>query len=134
MTSTEPTTPLELRKFGLLVGGVFIGLFGLLLPWLKSHPMHLWPFCVGVPLVLLGLFFPVALRPLHSVWIKIGSVLGWINTRILLSLLFVFIFTPIGWIMRFLKKDPLELSWKQDAPTYWAEIGSSTPQPMDRPF
>lgn len=45
------------------------------------------------------------------VWFKIAEVLGWINTRIILSLVFFVFLTPIALLKKLLsfKKDPLKL-------------------------
>jgi hypothetical protein len=58
-------------------------------------------------LVGLGLALPSTLRHIHLVWMKIGHVLGYINTRILLGVIFYGLITPMGMIMRVLGKDPM---------------------------
>lgn len=127
-------TTWELRKFGWTVGGVFVGAFGLVVPWLLSRPHPHWPFWVGLPLLILGTLIPVALKPVYIVWMKIAHVLGWINTRILLSLMFFLVFTPLGLLMRLTKKDPLRLAWGNKSLSYWSESEFDNPMKFDRPF
>ena len=64
----------ELRKFGLLFGAVLIVLFGLLLPWWKTHPLPRWPYFVGVPFIVLALVWPAILRFPYIGWMKFGAV------------------------------------------------------------
>ena len=83
MNATVNTNPdkQELRKFGLVFAGMFILIFGLLLPWIwdKSSPM--WPWIVAAAFVAVALLVPTALGPVYRLWMKIGHALGWLNTR-----------------------------------------------------
>ena len=74
----------DLRSFGLLVGGVFavIGFWPLIR---RGEDYRTWALALAVLLIAPALVFPVALKPIHKVWMKLGHVLGWINTRILLG-------------------------------------------------
>ncbi|HCU23565.1 MAG TPA: hypothetical protein DF383_01000 [Deltaproteobacteria bacterium] len=124
----------ELRHFGLLVGGIFALLFGLLLPflWGKSYPR--WPWWVGAPLFFFALFFPSALKVPHRIWTLLGEVLNWINTRIILSLLFFLVFTPIGLFLKISGKDPLRRRRDPSADSYRTRRGELLPGQMERPF
>ena len=51
---------------------------------------------------------PSALSGLAVVWGRVGHALGWFNSRVLLTAMFVFVFLPIGLVMRLLGNDPLE--------------------------
>jgi hypothetical protein len=78
-------TEKELREFGLITAAIAAGLFGLVLPWLKHHAIPYAPWIVAVVMLLLALLAPLALKPVYRIWIKIGDLLGWINTRIILG-------------------------------------------------
>lgn len=110
-------THTELRKFGLLVGGVFlvIGFWPLVF---RSEPFRLWALCLGGFLMIVGAALPRALAPIHRAWMWIGHILGWINTRILLSIVFYGLVTPIGIIFRLMGKDAMRQAVAQDCPTY----------------
>jgi hypothetical protein len=84
----------ELRKFGVLVGTIFV-LIGLA-PLRKGLAPRQLIVELGAFSVLVAALQPGALRYLHQAWMKIGEVLGWINTRILLTLVFFVILTPIA--------------------------------------
>lgn len=116
MAHKQPTRR-DYRKFGLFLGALFIAAG--LLPLLRGGPMRLWAEAVGVAIAAVALAVPMAIRPVYWVSLKVGGVLGWINTRILLSVLFYLIFTPVGLILRLVRVR--EVSWPNRArrPTYW---------------
>ncbi len=113
----QPAGKKELRNFGLLVGGVF-SIMGLWPVFMHGEPMRFWAVGLGAVLVLLGGFVPSSLGLLHGSWMWIGHVLGWINTRILLGLVFYGLITPMGMLFRLLGKDAMRRTITQDSPTY----------------
>lgn len=130
----EKLTKKDLRKFGFLVGTLFMLLFGMILPYLKNRGFVAWPYVVGTIFVLPALFSPLVLRPVHFVWMQIGHVLGYINTRIIAVIMFVLIFTPIGLFMRFISRDILSRSLKDDIDSYRNDIVDYDITHMERPF
>ena len=62
---------------------------------------------IGTVLVLLGLVRPSLLTRPAAAWWRLAHVLGYINTRILLTLLYFFLLTPMGLIWRAIGKDPM---------------------------
>jgi len=127
-------TPTELRKFGLAVGGVFMILFGLILPWILNRPWPRWPWIVGGPLFFFALVYPPALRIPHKIWMALGLALNWINTRIILGLLFFGIFTPIAFIMKLMRRDPMARGFEKQLDTYRVSVKESALHQMERPF
>jgi len=113
----QPAGKKELRSFGLLVGAVFsvIGIWPLLF---RGEPIRLWAAGVGGALILFGGVLPGVLAPLHKIWMKVGHILGWINTRILLGIVFYGLVTPTGIIFRLMGKDTMRQVFAQDSPTY----------------
>ena len=107
----------ELRKFGLMVGGV-AAVLGLLLLWRqKSYfPYFFWP---GMVLMLLGAVGPRALRWVYIGWMSVAFVLGFVMAHVILTLLFFLMITPIGWVARLFGKDFLGLKPNRGAATYW---------------
>lgn len=114
--SQQPTTK-DLRQFGLIVGGVFsvIGLWPVLF---RNEDPRLWALVLGGTLIVLGLVMPQSLKQIHYGWMKIGHVLGTINTRIILGIIYYGLVTPMGMVMRLLGKDPMRRLFVQDATTY----------------
>ena len=83
----------ELRTFGLMVGGIF-SIIGLWPVFLRGDSPRIWAISVGGALVGLGLALPSSLKQIHRIWMKIGHVLGYINTRIILGVIFYGMITP----------------------------------------
>lgn len=123
----------ESRKFGLSVGSVFVGVFGLVLPWALARPLPRWPFLIGTPLLLLALLWPAALAPIRRLWMKLAEALGWVNSRIILFILFFLVFTPLAFLLRLSGWDPLRLRRAKVA-TYWREGEAEAKLRFDRPF
>ncbi len=107
----------DLVQFGLLVGGVF-----LLIGWLmqrKDFGAATWVLGLGATLVLLGAVLPRLLAPVYRVWMTMALALGFVMTRVILSLFYYTLFTPLGLGMRLFGKDLLDEKLDRSSPTYW---------------
>lgn len=62
---------------------------------------------ISAMLLLIGFLLPPLARRFHILWMMLAGALGWINSRILLTLLFYLVFTPYGVISRVTGRDPL---------------------------
>ena len=102
----------QLREFGLLVGFGFPLLIGWLIPIVTGHGFRTWTLWVGFPGLLVGLTSPRLLYYPYKFWMKLGLILGWINSKIILGLVFIIVLLPIALIMRILKYDPLRTKIK----------------------
>ena len=107
----------DLRQFGFLVGGVFsaIGLWPVLF---RGESPRLWAMIIGSALILLGAVLPGSLKQVYAGWMKLGHVLGWVNTRIILGVIYYGLVTPMGLAMRLMGKDSMRLAFREDASTY----------------
>lgn len=112
----QPTQK-ELRHFGLVVGGVFavIGLWPLVV---RSESPRVWAMVLGSLLMVLGTIAPQSLTQVQAGWMKVGHVLGSINTKIILGIVYYLLLTPMGLVMRLLGKDPLHRALTQGTDTY----------------
>jgi hypothetical protein len=117
LMNQKEITSKELRQFSFLVGGVFsiIGLWPLIF---RGDTPHFWVLAIGGGLIFLGLVLPRSLAPVYRGWMVIGHALGWINTRIILGLVFYGMITPMGMAMRLLGKDPLHRRFSGEAESY----------------
>ena len=124
----------DLRKFGLVVGGVFMALGLLFL--LRHKPAAPYFLAAGGPLVLLGLILPRALRWIYVGWMSVAFVLGFVMAHVILTLFFVLVITPIGLLARLVGKDFLKLKLDRDAKTYWTprEVKPKSPADYERQF
>lgn len=110
-------TKAQLRSFGLIVGGAFL-LIGAWPAVRRGENMRTWSVVVAALLLAPALVIPTALRPVYTVWMAIGEVLGRINTKIILGLAFYIVLTPIGLVLRLLGHDPMHRSFEPRAASY----------------
>lgn len=130
-----PRSRRDLRRFGVVLAVAFPAVFCLLLPWLFSRPIPWWPLAVSGALLALAAVAPAALAPVERVWLRIGHALGFVNTRILLTLLFFLLVLPLGLLLRLMRKLPIERRFDPDAATYRvASAHSDDPKAMEKPF
>ena len=123
----------ELRKFGFTTAAIVAALFGLALPWLFGRAWARWPWIVAVLLALPAGFAPALLATVHRAWTAVGSVLGWINTRILLAAAFYLVVMPVGVVMRLVGRDPMRRA-KSVGPSYRQPSTERAAEDMERPF
>jgi Saxitoxin biosynthesis operon protein SxtJ len=107
----------HLRSFGLIVGGIFAMLGVWPAVW-RGQPLRLWLCLLGGLLMVLALVWPRSLTQVYRLWMRVGEVLGWINTRLILGALFYLLFTPMGLYMRLRGKDPMRRTWAPEAESY----------------
>lgn len=107
----------ELRRFGVTVGAIVAGI-GLWPVIRYGAAPHVWVLAVGSILVLAGWIAPRTLAPVQRGWMALGHLMGWINTRIILTLFFYGILTPMGLVARLLGKDFMRLRRESDADSY----------------
>ena len=96
--------------------GLVLGLIGALV---LGRGFDIVLISTGSILVVLGLIAPRWLKPLYVPWMTISLVLGFVMTRVLLTLVFVGMVTPLGVIMRLCGRDPLHRKPDPKARSYW---------------
>ena len=96
-----------LRQFGLTFSAIVVSLFGLLLPWLFAATWPTWPWLFAAILASASLVFPPVLSPLYQLWMHFGLVMAYLNTRIILFLLYTVVFVPTGLAMKVGGRDTL---------------------------
>jgi hypothetical protein len=133
MNSTVQSDRAELRRFGLLLGALFAAIFGGL-PLLRHHPAPLWPWIVAISLWLSALMAPAALRYPYLGWTRLGAVLGWINTRVILSLLYAVGFIPIAVLMRLSGRDPMARKFEPARESYRVPCRERPASHLERPY
>ena len=126
---------LEIRKFGIGLT-VFLCLIG---GWqlYKGHAnVYVWFLGFAGLVSILSFFAPIILKPLYIIITTVGHAVGWVNTRILLGIMFYVIFTPIGILLRLMRKDLLDRHLNKDAKSYWnkKDDGVFTKEQYERQF
>ncbi len=134
MDRPNPSTPSrrQLREFGLLIGVVFPLLLGWLLPALHGHAFRGWTLWIGLPALVLGLAWPRALAWPYRGWMALGHALGWVNSHLILGLVYLLVLQPIAAVMRILGHDPLRR--RRHAQASYRETPSPTPKDMHKIF
>jgi hypothetical protein len=87
--------------------------------WYLDIRLYVYFIVAAIVILLFGLFLPIVIKPLFIAFSYLGFVLGWIMTRLILSLLYYLVFTPIGWILKLTGKRLLDTSFKPEQESYW---------------
>ena len=103
----KPPSKKQLQNFGLLIGFGFPVFIGWILPLITGHPFRIWTVPIGFIALTFGYVNPNLLHYPYKLWMQLGNILGWINSRIILGFIFIFILQPIALIMRIFGYDPL---------------------------
>ncbi len=118
-----PSESRDLRKFSVTVGGAFVVLwavFAFVIPYLfgkgGDYPL-LWQ--IGVALAILGMLVPPIVRPLYYAWMTMALALGFVMTRVLLTIFFFLILTPVALVFRLIGRDALQRKIDRGAQSYW---------------
>lgn len=111
----------DLRYFGFIVGGLFlcIGIFPVLF---KGQPFNRLAVSLSIILLMPSFLYPKLLYWPYRGWMLLGTALGWVNTRVILGLVFYFIVMPMAIIMRLFGYDPLAMSFEINSKTYRKDI------------
>lgn len=116
-----------LRKFGITMG-IALFIIALLLFFRHKHSpvavlsiSAVWFICAFIA--------PGILKPLYIGWMKFAFILSWINTRVILFIIFYLIFTPVGVAMRLFGADLLKRKTDKNRDSYWQK---AVKKPFDR--
>ena len=109
--------PAHLRKFGLTMG-IALAVFGGLFLW-RGKAVAPYLFILGAVFLLLAAVLPRALKPVQKAWMALATVLGWVMTRLLLTIVFFVGITPIALIAKLSGKRFLDLGFEPDRESYW---------------
>ena len=106
------------RSFGIEFFIVFLIIA--IYPFLNQGELRLWSLIVSIIFLILGLLNSKLLLPFNKIWFRFGILLGKIVSPLVMGIIFFFVVTPIGILMRILKKDLLNLKFNKKT-TYWIE-------------
>ena len=106
------------RSFGIVFFIVFLLIA--LYPLLKDNDLRIWSLVISFIFLILGLINSKILTPLNRLWFKFGLLLGKFISPLIMGIIFFIVVTPIGIIMRLLKKDLLNLKYNKKE-TYWID-------------
>lgn len=122
-----------LRDFGLATGIGFALLF--ITAFFKGFFGAPFFGIVSAVLLILALFAPGLLSGPRQFWTGLSKMLCWINTRVILFLLYHTLFSSLGLLMRLLRIDLLDLNWDKNKTTYWLQKDPrGTPADLERQY
>ena len=106
------------RSFGIVFCIVF--LLVSIYPLINGENIRYWSLIISLIFLILGFLNSKALTPLNKIWFKFGIFLGRIISPFIMGIIFFFVVTPTGLLMKIFKKDLLNLKFN-DHKTYWIE-------------
>ena len=89
-------------------------------PLINNSDIRIWSLVISIFFLILGLINSKLLTPLNKLWFKFGILLGKIISPLVMGIIFFLVVTPIGILMKILKKDLLNLNYNNNK-TYWIE-------------
>jgi len=104
---TNKISKKQLRDFGLLIGFGLPLIIGWLIPSITGHGFRAWTLWISIPTLVIGVLSPRILRKPYQAWMQLGHLLGYVNSRIILGIVFVAVLQPIAFVMRAFGYDPL---------------------------
>ena len=117
------------KKTGLTVGVVLI-LISLLL-WFLGKSSFVYFSSIGGLFVIFSFIAIPILRPFHRLWMMLALAMGFVMSRVILTILFYLILTPIGLLAKIVGKKFMPLGFDKNATTYWEKRESSVKQQID---
>jgi hypothetical protein len=133
MTKKIIKTKKELRKFGFVMT-LPLAIIGGILLW-RGRTAAPYFLSIAAFFLLSGLFLPSILRPIEWVWMKIAEIISAVMTRVILTLTFYLVITPVGLIMRIFGKDLLQMKFKSKRDSYWVPVEKDGPfSRPDKPY
>ncbi len=111
----------ELKKFGIILVFLFF-LFSLLNLYKQNLIIFKWSISISIFILITSIMIPIAIYPIFVIISTAGKIIGWINTQIILGLVFYIIFTPVSLVLKILRKDLLDKKINKSKTTYWNKI------------
>ena len=108
----------SIRSFGIVFFIVFLIIA--LYPLINNEGIRIWSIIISLVFLILGLIDSKILSPLNKLWFKFGILLGKIISPLVMGIIFFLVVTPIGILMKILKKDLLNLNYNNNK-SYWIE-------------
>jgi hypothetical protein len=109
----------EWRKFAIGLGIILGAIGGVQL--LKGHSVYPYFFYAGALAMFAGIIAPILVKPVFVLFSYLGVGLGWFSTRVILTLVFFLLLTPISLVMKLTGKKFLTMGADQNLATYWIE-------------
>ena len=110
----------QARNFGLMLLPILLGIAGLAYWRGRQQTAMVLAIASLVPPLLTFAAFPLWLR-FFGAWMKLAEVLSFVMTRVILSVFYFGLLTPVGFVMKLFREDPLDRNWKARKSSYWID-------------
>lgn len=117
------------KKTGISVGVVLI-LISLLLWYLGKASFVYFSITGGLFVILAFISIPI-LRPFHKLWMMLALLMGFVMSRVILTILYYIVLTPIGLLAKIVGKKFMPLGFDKKASTYWEKRENTAKQKID---
>ncbi len=134
MKEQPQNTSKDLRKFSLGLSVILMLLA--LAQYFWDGKLYVYFLLAGSASLSIGLIFPAWMKPLQWLMIRIGNVMNWIMTNLILALLFYFVFTLVALIWRLIGNRPLDVKYPDVRKSYWRKRtdGDIPPQRFEKQY
>jgi len=132
--SNLQTSKKELKKFGITMAIGILLVFGIVLPIIFNIGITSVPFAIAAFIFAWSFIHTSSLIVIYKPWMWIGHILGFINTRIILSLVFFIVFTPMAIIRRLFFNDSMQRKIDPNIKSYWQESMNQGKEHMERSY
>ena len=120
-----PAAAKDLRSFGWVVGGALVVFWAILwgpIPYFfgKGGNFQILAY-IGLALAAVGTVAPLVLKPIYYAWMGLALTLGFVMTRVILTIFFFLVLTPVGLFFKLIGRDALHRKLDREASTYWID-------------
>ena len=114
----------QVRSFAMVMAAAFLVIGFIVFIRRKPEFMLLW--LTGGCFLVIGIIRPRWLAPVYRGWMRLAGILSWVNTRIMLGVVYYCVLTPVSIVMRFFRIDPLESAFSKHKASYWIDRPKKT--------
>ncbi|MFH0790877.1 MAG: SxtJ family membrane protein [Candidatus Omnitrophota bacterium] len=107
----------NLRKFGITMAAAFLVISFFILIKHRNSPLP--AVITAIIFFISAVLIPNLLKPVYIFWMRLAFILGWINTRLILCVIFFLILTPIGLVIKLFGIDLLDTKTDKNKQSYW---------------
>jgi hypothetical protein len=117
MATADHTRLKQARRVGLELGLAALILAAILF-WRDRAPLARAALAgTGAALAILALLRPALIAPAARQWMRLGTAIGRVTSPVFLTIIYLGVIAPVGWLRRRLGTSPL--SRDRDARSYW---------------
>jgi len=120
---------ITLRKFGLVMALPLL-IIAILLFWRNRESAPYFLILSGI-FAILGLIIPKTLKWIYIAWMTLAYFVGTVMSYVILTMFFIFVLTPGGFLLGLVRKDPLARKFPGNQSSYWVPA-QEYPDELDR--